>query len=148
MEHPENPTPDRETPGAETPGAETPGAETPDAETPGAETPGAGTPSRRLARSRTDRVIGGVCGGIARHYGLDPTLVRVGAVAGVLLWGASAVLYLAALLLMPEEGTVPDSPPREGTPLTGRNRTLAAIGVVVLVLVGGPILLGLGFAAA
>jgi phage shock protein PspC (stress-responsive transcriptional regulator) len=98
-----------------------------------------------------------VCGGIARHYNLDPTLVRVGAVAGVVLWGASAVLYLVALLVMPEE-------PAEGAPagaaggaagaaaafganLTGRNRTLAAIGVVVLVLVGGPVVLGLGFAA-
>lgn len=112
-------------------------------------------PPRRLLRSRTDRVIGGVCGGIARHYNLDPTLVRVGAVAGVVLWGASAVLYIVALLVMPEEpegGTPagPEAPRRTvplGSTLTGRNRTLAAIGVVVLVLVGGPVLLGLGFAA-
>ena len=103
---------------------------------------------RRLTRSRSDRVIAGVCGGIARRYDLDPTLVRVGAVAGVILWGASAVLYLAALLLMPEEDAE-GAPARPASPpLVGRNRTLAAIGVVVLVLVGGPILLGLGFAAA
>ncbi|HEX8206956.1 MAG TPA: PspC domain-containing protein, partial [Solirubrobacteraceae bacterium] len=65
------------------------------------------TPPRRLTRSRSDRMIGGVCGGIARHWNLDPTLVRVGAVAGLILWGATAVLYIAALLLMPEEGSVP-----------------------------------------
>jgi phage shock protein PspC (stress-responsive transcriptional regulator) len=111
--------------------------------------PEEGPPPRRLTRSRSDRIIGGVCGGIARHYGLDPTLARVGAVAGIILWGASAVLYLAALLLMPEEGTEGAASERPGSPpLVGRNRTLAAIGVVVLVLVGGPILLGLGFAAA
>lgn len=112
-------------------------------------------PPRRLMRSRTDRVIGGVCGGIARQYNLDPTLVRVGAVAGVVLWGASAVLYLVALFVMPEEpeGGLAAGPERPGaaaplgSSLTGRNRTLAAIGVVVLVLVGGPVVLGLGFAA-
>jgi phage shock protein PspC (stress-responsive transcriptional regulator) len=137
MTGPENPTPDPA--GGQTPPA---GGQTPPA---GGQTPPAGgqAPPARLTRSRSDRVIGGVCGGIARRYDLDPTLVRVGAVAGVVLWGASAVLYLAALLLMPEEGTV-EEPAR----LEGRNRALAAIGVVVLVLVGGPILLGLGFAAA
>ena len=67
-------------------------------------------PPRRLTRSRTDRVIAGVCGGVARHYNLDPTLVRIGFVAGVILWGATAVLYLAALLLMPEEGEAGASP--------------------------------------
>ena len=119
-------------------------------------------PTRQLTRSRSDRVLGGVCGGIARHWNLDPTLVRIGAVAGILLWGMTAVLYLAALLIIPNapEGaeaptaevadgeTGPEHPAANTAPLVGRNRTLAAIGVVVLVLVGGPILLGLGFAAA
>src|SRR5688500_19092 len=112
--------------------------------------------SRQLHRSRTDRVIGGVCGGVARHYNLDPTLVRVGFVAGVVLWGASAVLYLVALFVMPEEpkggpaASGPEAPGGSapfGSSLTGRNRTLAVIGVVVLVLVGGPVVLALGFAA-
>jgi phage shock protein PspC (stress-responsive transcriptional regulator) len=102
-------------------------------------------------RSRTDRVVGGVCGGVARHYGLDPTLVRVGFVAGVILWGATAVLYLVALLLMPEEpeGGAPAQPAAGGAPpLAGRNGALGVVGVVVLVLVGGPLVLGLGLAAA
>lgn len=126
-------------------------------------------PTPQLTRSRSDRILGGVCGGIARRWNLDPTLVRVGAVAGLLLWGATAVLYLAALLIIPndpegvapaaegagpEGATAPEgtatatAPTAAAPPLAGRNRTLAAIGVVVLVLVGGPIILGLGFAAA
>ena len=146
-----NQTPRPDDPAGETP----PTAEGPPASEapPTAETPPA--PARRLLRSRTDRVIGGVCGGIARHYNLDPTLVRVGAVAGVVLWGASAVLYLVALFLMPEEPQdgvragpeVPAGAAPLGAALTGRNRVLAAIGVVVLVCVAGPVLLGLGFAA-
>jgi phage shock protein PspC (stress-responsive transcriptional regulator) len=106
----------------------------------------------QLQRSRSDRIIGGVCGGIARHWNLDPTLVRVGAAAGVVLWGAGVVLYLVALLIMPEdaEGAAdgPERPTGATPPLAGRNRVLAAIGVVVLVCVAGPIALGLGFAAA
>lgn len=108
----------------------------------------------RLYRSRTDRIAGGVCGGVARRYGLDPTLVRVGFVAGAILWGASLVLYLAALILMPEEpeGTPPAAAESAAAPspvdATGRNRALTILGVVVLVLVGGPIALGLTFAAA
>jgi phage shock protein PspC (stress-responsive transcriptional regulator) len=131
---------------------------------------------RQLTRSRSDRVIGGVCGGIARHWNLDPTLVRVGAVAGLLLWGATAVLYVVALLIVPDEPAAGEEASAagggaaapEGTaggggaeggaaaaaatpptaPLAGRNRTLAAVGVVVLVLVAGPLFLGLGLAVA
>ena len=107
---------------------------------------------RRLLRSRSDRVLGGVCGGIARHYGIDATLVRIGFVAGVLVWGATAVLYLVALLLMPQEvegepGGAPAAPPR-GESFTERNGVLGVIGIVALVLIGGPIVLGLGFAVA
>lgn len=111
-------------------------------------------PPRRLTRSRTDRVVGGVCGGIARHIGLDSGLVRIGFVVGLLLWGATAVVYVAALLLVPDEphgGAADGGPegPGAGAAVTAsdRNRVLTAIGVVVLVLVGGPIVLGLGLAA-
>lgn len=64
----------------------------------------AGRP-KRLLRSRRDRVIAGVCGGVARYLGLDPVLVR-------LLWifltlitggGPGVALYLAAILIIPED---------------------------------------------
>jgi phage shock protein PspC (stress-responsive transcriptional regulator) len=160
---PENPTPPpEESGGGEQPaagGPERPGGEQPAAggpERPGGERPDAGgperpAPPRRLTRSRSDRVVSGVAGGIARHYRLDPTVVRIAFVAGVILWGAGAVLYLAAYMLMPQEGeetAFADRASSSVAALTGRNRTLAAIGVVVLVLVGGPIVLALGFGAA
>jgi phage shock protein PspC (stress-responsive transcriptional regulator) len=105
---------------------------------------------RRLVRSRTDRMIGGVAGGVAREYGLDPTLVRIGFVAGALLWGTGAVLYIAALFLIPEEGPEGQAPrpARPSPPLSDRNRALAVVGVVVLVAVGGPLLLTLGVLVA
>ncbi len=97
---------------------------------------------RRMLRSRSDRLAGGVCGGIARHFNLDPTLVRIGFVAGVVIWGATAVIYLAALLLMPEEPEGASVP--AAAPPPARNRALTAIGIVLLVAIGGPIALGIG----
>ena len=40
---------------------------------------------RRLLRSSTDRVLGGVCGGLARYFDIDPVLVRVVAVVPVVI---------------------------------------------------------------
>ena len=59
--------------------------------------------SRPLTRRRDDRMIAGVCSGVADHIGLDPTLVRLlTVVAAVFSVGAVAVAYIAAWILMPE----------------------------------------------
>jgi phage shock protein PspC (stress-responsive transcriptional regulator) len=58
---------------------------------------------RRLERSRSDRVIGGVCGGVAKYLNMDPTLVRVLTVFLVLFFGFPLIAYLIALFVMPEE---------------------------------------------
>lgn len=59
--------------------------------------------SRPLTRRRDDRMIAGVCSGVADHVGLDPTLVRLlTVVAAVFSVGAVAVAYIAAWILMPE----------------------------------------------
>lgn len=58
---------------------------------------------RKLARSRNDRVIGGVCGGVAKYLNMDPTLVRVLTVFLVLFFGFPLIAYLIALFVMPEE---------------------------------------------
>jgi signal transduction histidine kinase/phage shock protein PspC (stress-responsive transcriptional regulator) len=64
------------------------------------------TPSlRRLRRSRTDRILGGVCGGLARATGLDPLVVRVAVVALTVAGGTGALLYVLAWLLLPEDGS-------------------------------------------
>jgi phage shock protein PspC (stress-responsive transcriptional regulator) len=58
----------------------------------------------QLRRSADDRMLAGVAGGIARYLGADATLVRVIIAALVLFTGAGAALYLAAWLLIPEDG--------------------------------------------
>lgn len=57
-----------------------------------------------LRRSRTDRVLGGVAGGIARYFGVDPILIRLGFVLLVIAGGSGVLIYLIAWLIIPEEG--------------------------------------------
>ena len=57
----------------------------------------------RLRRSSTDRMLGGVCGGLAASLGADAALLRVLVVALTLITGgAAALVYLAAWVLAPE----------------------------------------------
>jgi phage shock protein C len=60
------------------------------------------TVEKRLQRSRTDRSLAGVCGGIAEYFGWDPTLVRVAWVVLTLLGGSGILLYLIMWVVMPE----------------------------------------------
>ena len=59
----------------------------------------------RIRRSLTDRKIAGVAGGIARHFDIDPLLVRVGLVLLAIFGGGGILLYAAGWLLIPEEGS-------------------------------------------
>ena len=59
-------------------------------------------PQRRLTRSRTDRMVAGVCGGLAEYSGVDVTIIRLLVVAMAVFGGAGIVLYVAAWLLVPE----------------------------------------------
>jgi phage shock protein C len=58
---------------------------------------------KKLCKSRTDRKIAGVCGGIAEYIGIDSTLVRLALVLFCLAGGSGFILYLIAALIMPEE---------------------------------------------
>jgi phage shock protein PspC (stress-responsive transcriptional regulator) len=58
-----------------------------------------------LYRPRDDRMIAGVCSGIARRFGIEPTIVRILFVASLLLPGPQILIYLAAWLLMPDESS-------------------------------------------
>jgi phage shock protein PspC (stress-responsive transcriptional regulator) len=59
---------------------------------------------QRLERSRSDRMLAGVSGGLARYFGIHPAFYRVGFVVLALIGGAGILLYLAAALVIPDEG--------------------------------------------
>ncbi|GAB4448244.1 MAG: PspC domain-containing protein [Chloroflexi bacterium OHK40] len=56
----------------------------------------------RLARSKSDRMLGGVCGGLAHYFGIDATIVRLVFVLAVLS-GLSPLIYLILWIVMPQE---------------------------------------------
>ncbi|HWM73787.1 MAG TPA: PspC domain-containing protein [Nocardioides sp.] len=59
----------------------------------------------RLRRSRGDRKIAGVAGGLARHLDIDPIILRVALVVLIFFGGAGLLIYVAIWLLVPEEDT-------------------------------------------
>ena len=54
---------------------------------------------KKLYRSASDRKLCGVCGGLAKYFGIDPTLVRVGWTLFTFLGGSGLLLISFALLL-------------------------------------------------
>jgi phage shock protein PspC (stress-responsive transcriptional regulator) len=60
--------------------------------------------AKRLERSRSDRMVAGVSGGLARYFNIHPAFYRVGFVVLTLLGGAGIVIYAAAALVIPDEG--------------------------------------------
>jgi phage shock protein C len=91
---------------------------------------------RRLTKSRTDRMIDGVCGGVAAYFRIDPTLVRVSWVLLTLLGGSGFLLYIAAMILMPKEN-LPGVPEPQATPAPKNSaRTNTQFWGVLLVGVG------------
>jgi phage shock protein PspC (stress-responsive transcriptional regulator) len=95
---------------------------------------------KKLFRSSRDRVIGGVCGGMGRYFNVDPLFFRIGAVALAFVGGAGLLLYLAALVLVPNE----DQPAGTGEPGAQRNRALVVVAIVVGLAVAFPLFLGAG----
>ena len=59
--------------------------------------------SNVLRRSRTDRSIAGICGGLAKHFGIDSTILRIVMLCLILFGGMSLWVYIIMWLLIPEE---------------------------------------------
>ena len=55
---------------------------------------------KRLYRSRKDRMLAGVCGGIAEYFNIDPTIVRV---LAIVVFGAGWLGYIIGAVIIPEE---------------------------------------------
>jgi len=62
--------------------------------------------TKKLYRSREDRWVGGVCGGLARYLDVDPIVIRLIALILVLCAGGGLLVYIIAWIVIPEE---PDS---------------------------------------
>ncbi len=65
---------------------------------------------KRLYRSRSDRMICGVCGGLAKYFDIDPTIVRVIAVLSVFVSGLGLLAYIIMAIVVPLEGSKVTTP--------------------------------------
>ncbi|MCB0263344.1 MAG: PspC domain-containing protein [Calditrichaeota bacterium] len=76
--------------------------------------------TQKLYRSKTDKYIGGVCGGLATYTGLESNMIRLLMVISVFVGGIGFVLYIAALLIVSENPneTEPERPERPETDKT------------------------------
>lgn len=92
---------------------------------------------KKIYRSRRERVIGGVCGGLAEHLRTDVSLIRLVWALFSIMGGAGIVLYIIAWIIIPEEEAVvhsqttpqpqrPGSEPAAGTPEPTRQSTARA----------------------
>jgi phage shock protein PspC (stress-responsive transcriptional regulator) len=91
---------------------------------------------RKLARSSSERWLGGVAGGLGEYFGLDPVLFRVAFAISVFFGGLGVLAYLALLAFLPGD---------DGSPawMEGRSRTFtiavaAVIGLIALTALGPP----------
>lgn len=60
-------------------------------------------PEKRLYRSRTDRKLAGVCGGIAERYDFDPSIVRLIWIIMTFVGGIGLLPYIIAAIVIPDE---------------------------------------------
>ncbi len=79
--------------------------------------------TKRLMRSRKERMIAGVCGGLAEYFHMDPTIVRVIFVLAALVNGIGLIVYLVLWLVMPEAPvSTPVVPPAAVSPDTAEEK--------------------------
>lgn len=92
------------------------------------------TSRKKLARSQTHRMIAGVCGGFADYFNLDPTLVRIVWILLSLVNGIGILVYIAALVLMPEESAGTSAEKKEANKI--RSESAGMVVGIILISVG------------
>ena len=58
---------------------------------------------KKLYRSKTDKKMAGVCGGVAKYFGIDATIIRLIWALAIFFVGSGLLLYIVCALVIPEE---------------------------------------------
>lgn len=96
------------------------------------------TIAKRLYKSQTDRMINGVCGGIAEYFQVDSTLVRLAFLFLIFLGGIGLLLYLVAMLIVPTNPAASDTAGAQVQPKTDAVKVWG----IVLIVIGALFLMG------
>jgi phage shock protein PspC (stress-responsive transcriptional regulator)/uncharacterized integral membrane protein len=79
---------------------------------------------KRLARSRTDYMVGGVCGGLGKYFSINSTIVRLVFVLLVISGGSGILLYFVLWIVMPREDMLETQNPLNGAEFGRRARQM------------------------
>ncbi len=93
-----------------------------------------GGPTRRLYRSRVDRMIGGVCGGLGEFANVDPVLIRILFVILGMMGGFGLLLYIIAVIIIPEN-------PEQSTIKVKRSTNHSVFWGALLIVIGAVLLI-------
>ncbi|MBE2279779.1 MAG: PspC domain-containing protein [Ignavibacteriaceae bacterium] len=96
--------------------------------------------NKRVYRSKSQKIIAGVCGGLAEYFHTDPVFVRLAVVLLTLMHGIGIVLYIAAIFIIPEEPFNFQTPPtiEEADEIKQNNKIeKKRVFGIILVLIGG-----------
>ena len=104
---------------------------------------------KRLYRSRKDKIIAGVCGGLARYFDVDPTLVRILAVISIFINGIGIIAYIVAWIIMPLEPERESRSENKENNVSEKKEALEEVqsqkrkllGGIILVVIGGVFLI-------
>lgn len=95
---------------------------------------------KRLLRSKDDRVIAGVAGGLGKYFDIDPVIIRIAAVVTIFFGGLGVLAYLLAAILVPaDDGAGNPAPGSRG------HAAVRILGVAALILIG---IIGFGILVA
>jgi phage shock protein C len=104
--------------------------------------------NKRLYRSRKEKMIGGVCGGLAEYFDIDPVFVRILFVVAVFAGGSGILAYIICWIIIPEQpytaapatpappSTQPDSTQPAPAPPSSEHKGSASAGII-LIIIGG-----------
>lgn len=100
-----------------------------------------------LRRSRSDRVVGGVAGGLGQYFGIDPVIVRIAFIVLALFSGAGFLLYLLGWVVIAKEGRDESSAMRalRGSPDGNRGLLFIVLAVGAILVLSTPLIWWDGF---
>lgn len=94
---------------------------------------------RKLYRSRRQRLIAGVCGGLAEYFDIDVTIIRLAWLASIFLGGAGILVYILAALIIPDgfayDADVDyDVQYTDASSQESRNKVIMGFGLILIVI--------------
>ena len=98
---------------------------------------------KKIFRSKKDKIIAGVCGGIAEYFNVDPVWIRLIAILLIFAEGIGVVLYIIAWILIPENPsqtgrkTVAEETVEKAMKGKKKDQATTVLGVIIIVIGGG-----------